>query len=353
VVVLIATLAVTTAFTLYRVTAGHYVKEDARLEQNQNLRVALQTLARDVRMAGNGLALLGPQVQLIQAYVPGLEKLSSSGAAERKTTPGWFAHADISPAAASGETGIRAIFGVDGGADHPDTLTIFRAEVESGHPIGRLAADYEPGPTSAGRLLLKEPYPDEILRDHDIIALVNGTEAVILEIGDLPAAPAANLPINLGGRFTSPLGPPRVFPQGSHVYNLRDATLATYYVDQPKNNLMVDYHDVTLADPDDPSLKGPVTVASDIEDLQVFYYYDQEEVDPSRVGGTPDLSSAALKSGRRVRAVALALTARSARGDGQGARYRSPTLFNHAAGGSADDHPRTILTETIFLRNFQ
>lgn len=375
VVVLISVIVVAVAFTLFRVNVSYYVKEDARLEQDQNLRAAMASVSRDVRMAGNGFALLGPpnMLQFIQVWTPAhvLEELDDKGAFQTTSAPGWFRHADADPA----DLGARAIFGVDGESDFPDTLTVFRAEVESGTPLGYLSQDF----TYSGESLeLVSEFPEGALRCNDIVALVNGDRAVLAEVEpadtDLrgqPVNPSKFVKISYGGRFTPPAGTAFGFPAGAAVYNLRDVTFVTYYL--AGTNLMADYHDLDLNSGQDGDGHPPgVVVASNIEDFQVFYFFNDDEI--TVAGGIqpedflgilsegpdppdyPYISSAALDvrqpGFKRVKAVALGLTARSPRPFKDAPRTPRPSLFNRVQGSEEDGWTRNVLIELINLRNF-
>ena len=354
VVVLISVFIGGVALIIYRANVSYYLKADARLEQSQNLRSAMYSIARDVRMAGNGLVLLGPQVSLIQAYVPGQETLVG-GKSVRSDTPGWFRHADIDSSDSSDQWGIRAIFGVDGGEDEPDTITVFRAEVESGAAVGQVdSGGYSPL-SDPEKINLKASFPNGMLRNNDILAIVNGSQAALFEVNPGSAEPgqplpsSQTIPIKLNGRFTPPGNSVLSFPAGSTVYNLRDVVLVTYYVDQENNVLLADYHDVSLDDPNNAAT-GAVVVANNIEDLQIFYYYEPTPVNLTVLNTDPIISSGALQSAR-VTAVAIGLTARSSYGEFRDKSQKRPALFNHKEGSKTDNNVRASLTEVIFLRN--
>ena len=367
VVVLISVIVVAVAFTLYRVNVTYYLKEDARLEQDQNLRVALSTVARDVRMAGNGYALLGPpnRLQFIQVYVPSQERLGSGGrAVQQASLEGWFSHADTAAEtaiAAPDQLGARAIFGVDGGADGPDTLTIFRAEVESGAPLGHLSGAYD---FSAARLFFSDNFQEGVVRDKDILVLVNDNLAALAEVDSVPAAAPFNwVDIKLGGRFTPPGSGAFSFPAGATVYNLRDVVFVTYFLDEENRQLMADHHD--LDESGNPI--GPVVVATNIEDFQVYYCFNDEVVnlDPAfdsdnviDLALTPEINSTKLDvrgagTVHRVNTVVLGLMARAGEGrDDRSARPGPrPAFFNREEGDVADRFTRNTLTEIINLRN--
>jgi len=335
VVVLVAFIVVCTALTLYRAKVTYHLRESARLAREQNLRAALTFVARDIRMAGNGFAIVAPGQQ-IQLYVP---KNDLAG----REDDGWFRYADDM------KWGARPIFGVDGEGDgegESDTLTIFRSEIEITTPLGFLASPYTY--TDGEYLHLKTAIPEGTLRYGDILALVSDNLTALAEVGsgnedqlgkDVP--PLSSVPINLGGHFTPPLGsltpvPPGYteIPQGSKVYNLRVVTFVTYYLDN--HLLMADYHDQG----------GPVEVASNIDDFQVCYYFDD---DPTLDHCEHDLDVG--DSGRQVKSVALGLMARSPLSNSREAAPR-PKLFNRDDPGPPDKYPRSSQTEIIHLRNF-
>jgi hypothetical protein len=333
------------AFSIYRLNASYYLREDAYLQQYQNLRVALYTVGRDVRMAGNGFALLGADLRLIQAYTPTREKATTGAGhppSEIVNEGGWFRNLDTTT------TGVRAIFGQDGGANYPDTLTVFRAEVESGNPLSTVQS------VSGNRLTLNKPIPKEALKSGDIVALGSGSNGIVLETGNLSLSGDVynDIVIKPGGRFTnsSPFLPTGFDPVGAYVYNFRDIGLITYWVDTENNALMAAYHDTARTGYDDSTGTSSI-VASNIEDFQVYYYLDDDIVDFADTDAAPIMSSAVLSGARRVKAVSLGLVARSPYGDGPVNRKR-PALFNREEGTVADNRLRNVLIETIYLRNF-
>jgi hypothetical protein len=325
------------SFSIYRLNSAHYLREESFIQQQQNLRAALYILGRDLRSAGNGFYILGNSVELIQAYVPAQITITS-GDPSVFTAAGWFKNPD------SSEAGFRAIFGIDGGADHSDMVTIFKSELEFASPIGVVGEYVSPKMT-----LKDEIFPDTMAKG-DIIALVNNTESIIVEVKDFSES-SRTIDFVTNGRFTPASGIPSSFPvSGSTVYNLRDITLVTYYVDESSSRLMAVYHDQGRAAYDDPATKSAV-VANNIEDMQFFYYFDHDAVDLERVTDTPLISSARLKS-ESVKAVAVAMTSRSGYEDPQ-LRAVRPPLYNHSAGTVSDGRRRNSLSELIFLRNYQ
>jgi hypothetical protein len=291
-------------------------------------------------MAGNGFSVLSTDLKLIETFVPTMET-STAGIGPTNTLLGdaWFVHSD-SP----GVVGTRAIFGVDGGSEHSDSITIFRAEIESGNKLGNVV-----GITGDSRIRLDEPAPTESIQVGDIIVLGNGSRAVIFEVDSSFTPGSEEIPIKKLGRFT-PNNLSFSFPfAGSYLFNFRDVTFVTYYIDEGKNQLMADYHDKGKTGYDDLSRQSFV-VAYNVEDLQVYYFYGADTVDLSVINTNPDISSTKLNN-ENIKAVVIGMTSRSPYGDGTYNKVR-PALFNRASGSNKDDHFRTMLTQTIYLRNY-
>jgi hypothetical protein len=350
VVVLVSLIVTGVAFSIYRLNASYYYRGDAYLQQYQNLRVALYTISRDVRMAGNGYAIMGPKLKLIQAYTPTAERLSTRPPPTSTKTAAttWFAHAD----AVTGPPGDRAIFGVDGGQDHADSVTVMRAEIETGNLLGKVTAH---SPTS---VTLDEAPDENAVKPGDIVVLagtLSGADTgVLLEVADDYALKDPEIKIKQNvGRF-SPENLTKVSDlgfaiDGAYLFNFRDVIFVTYYLDENEMRLMADYHDRARVAYDDDARKS-FAVAGNIEDLQVYYFYETEPVDMTQVGNTPTLSSTVLDK-ERVKAVAIGITSRSPYGDGPHNKVR-PALFNRRAGTARDNHLRSTLVQTVHLRNF-
>lgn len=338
IVLVISILVMGAAVTLYQVNARVYVQQDSMLEQNQNLRVGMYTVARDARMAGNSFPLMGLDITHIQ--VAG-------------TDGKWFKYSGVS------DYGVRPVWGEDGGANGTDSLTIFRADVESGSAVGQLAGGFSPG-GSEDSLALQENFKYNTLQPGDIIALVNGSQAAVLQVSSnenhFPEKNSSDVItgetniIYLGDtRFVPGESMPNIlgFPAGTYVYNLRDITFVTYSIDD-KHNLVANYHDAGLTEFDS---NQSVIVATNIEDFQVRYILNGENIGP--LLGHDGLNPGQLDSTSWVVAVNLAMVARSAIDDGSRKNRPPQQLFNHAYSGTGDGYPRRVLIETIFLRNFQ
>ncbi|MDR2339197.1 MAG: hypothetical protein LBF40_03555 [Deltaproteobacteria bacterium] len=352
VVVFMSLIVTGVAFSIYRLNASYYYKEDSFLQQSQNLRVALYTITRDVRMAGNGISVLGSSVQLVRAYSPTKETKTgdASPITDTNTTPSWFRYADGT------DDGIMGLYGIDGGTVNADTITIFRAEAESGNSLAKVSSD-----PSGSTLYLSEDLPDKAVLPLDIIAVANGSDAVLLQVDDSFVEGSNEIPIKLNGRFTPStlsFGFPFTFA-GAYLYNFRDVSFVTYYVDQTKNQLMADYHDNGRTGWDDTARQSFI-VAYNIEDMQIYYFYNEDTVDMAALTTTPDVSFARLEKDP-VKAVTVGLTSKAPYGEGPCTQQR-PRLFNrlqdHPGMTSPncsilDNHPRSVLVQTVFLRNFQ
>jgi prepilin-type N-terminal cleavage/methylation domain-containing protein len=327
------------SFSIYRVNTSYYFREESFIQQQQNLRAALYVLGRDLRSAGNGFYILGNNVQLIQAYVPAQIFLESD-VPMINAASGWFKLPD----ADTSENGFRARYGLDGGPNRPDIITLFKAEIEFAASIGQV------GSTIGNTLNLSDELTPDTVAAGDIIALVNSDTAIIVEVQSFDEL-LGTIDIKTNGRFTPASGIPSSFPtEGSIVYNFRDITLVTYYIDQANNRLMAINHDHSRNTYDDLANKS-VVVANNIEDMQLYYFFEHDEIDLEEVGNDPDISSERLKT-EQIKAVAVAMTSRSGYEDPQ-FRDTRPPLYNRIAGTTFDRRRRNTLAELIYLRNFQ
>ena len=321
------------ALIYFRTTAENETRQQENLEQLQNLRAAFNTVIRDARMAGNGLAILG--TPLIQVYVPATDP---SGAQEAS---GWFKYKGVD------RYGARAIYGTDSGSDlnKSDTLTIFRSDIEVVNPIGRLGAAYTPFTDSS--LTLKESVTEgKDLASGDIIALSTGTVAIILQAKLSGATSTLTIDDRFkpGEALKEPAG--YSFPAGTVVYNLKDVSFVTYYLDNDNLRLMANYHDMLK----DGVTLNTATVASNIEDFQVNYYVAPPTTpDPAPVTSLTwaDLSP---NGNNWVNAVRIGMVSRSATSRNQGSG-QPVDLMGHKA-SEATGFARRIMVENIQLRNF-
>ncbi|MDR1577391.1 MAG: hypothetical protein LBT86_04070 [Deltaproteobacteria bacterium] len=341
IVIVMGIIVAAVAFSLYRVNSDYYLQSDDEIQRQQNARAALNVLTRDLRMAGGGMFLLGTGVKRVQAYVP-FQASRQCGEPVLAERLGWFHHCD-----SRNSLGARAIFGEDGGTERADVVTIFRSEPEFSGLVGEVAS------FSGGDITLAKSVDHKALSPGDIMALSRGDEAVLFEVDSarVDNGRVDQLAIKTNGRFTGPDGVPPNFPvSGSSLYNLKDVTLVTYFVDETKDQLMAIFHDQKFIKPNQTGVE-PVVVADQVEDLQLFYHYDTEKVDPKRVAQRPTLGGSKLDQSF-VQAVSLGLTVKSVRKIGRTPQTR-PALFNRAAGSAVDNHNRSHFVSTIQLRNYE
>ncbi|MDR1487053.1 MAG: PilW family protein [Deltaproteobacteria bacterium] len=325
-------LLIGVTITIYQSNSRYYYQQQAILEQEQNLRTALYIMARDVRMAGDGLKVMG--VSRAQAYV------------ENGATGSWYTYEVDSSGTLAGATGLMAVYGVDNN-DATDTLTVFRSEVESSTAFGQLLASFI---VSDGNLQFTSAIPDGMVEPGDILGVVYADNAVLVEAETITNSSVAPGVITLGDRFKPSSGFPGgiSFPSGSYVYNLRDVSLTTYWVDTANHNLMARLNHLTGIEYDRDDLAS-VIIATGIEDLQVRYVLNDDE--PST--GQDGLAIDDLLTGRFVRQVNIGLVGRSAKSISGLKNFQPINLFNHnAATGVSDGYPRQVVTTMVNLRNY-
>ncbi|MDR1608157.1 MAG: prepilin-type N-terminal cleavage/methylation domain-containing protein [Deltaproteobacteria bacterium] len=326
------------AFSIFRLSSQQYLTSEANLERSRELRAALSTLTRDLRMAGNGLFVLGPGLTLVQAYAPINSSRVCGQTPVQTNSLGWYSNCDtLTP-------GVRGLFGEDGGANASDVVTIFRAEPEYSEPLGE-AREFEDW-----ELTLLAATTSDSVKEGDILGLAYGSRATLLEVGALPSSSSYTvIPIKENGRFTGPNGPPTGFPvNGATVFNLRDVTIATYFVNQDTNQLVVVYHD-QKANETDPKSSPMIPLADNIEDLQLFYFFKNEDVDLTKVNLDPGINTSKLENDK-ISAVSVGVTAKTSVEQFFPSMAR-PALFNRVAGADKEKARRLSIMETVQLRN--
>ena len=338
VVVFIMTIVAGAAMVFFRTTAENETLQQENIAQIQNLRTAFYTVASDVRMAGSGLGLLGNG--LVQIYVDPKVAMADPSDTQEGDDGGWFRYKDAE------HYGVRAIFGTDSEGDKTkaDTLTIFRADLEAFSSMTTLRQDYNPA--SDGSLSLTTSLEEgEDLTSGDIIAVSSGTVVVILQ-GNLPSTPSDTLEIGSRFRPNAALPEPSgyVFPAGSAVFNLKDVSFVTYYLDTKENRLMANYHDLLDNASQDPNL---AVVSSNIEDFQVNYYL------ASSLEGTSDVAQSSIAEkdfddGQWVHAIKMGMVSVSGRKTGPGEPVE---IMEHTIEGEPE-RPRRVLIENVKLRNY-
>jgi type II secretory pathway pseudopilin PulG len=334
VVICLSYLLTTVIFSLYRFHSSRFLREEAYLRQYGDLKNAIQILTRDLKMAGNGLRVTTPILKTLQAYTPS-RPYQKDGRTLIEVKDDWFQYPD------SNKPGFGAIFGFDGGDEHADAVTVFKSELEYPLPLG-----YAVG-LEGDKLFLGESLREGAVATDDVLAVVREGLGFLIELINYDNNV---ITIQSGDRFFSAPGPPGDFDlYGASVYNLKDVSLTTWYVDEENNRLMVAHHD-RKRDAYDVELTKSAVMADNVEDLQLFYYYDFEEVNLDFVGDKPDVGSKRLADSS-IKAAAVAAVGRSAYGDGPLSRRR-PAVFNRNAGTIPDKRRRSTITELISMRNF-
>ncbi|MDR1872728.1 MAG: PilW family protein [Deltaproteobacteria bacterium] len=331
------------AFSIHRLNANHLLESEDALLTRQNLRVALDSSSRDIRMAGSGLSVLDPGLSLVQVYTPVNPRRPCGDNPETVSSLNWFRNCD-----AGSEIGVRAIFGEDGGKDGPDMVTVFRAEPEYSVAVGEV----ESFDSSALKLTLVVAADQDAVKPGDILSVFSGSKAFLMEVEKVTGSgEIKEIYFNKKGRFTNPDGAPSGFPLSeAKVFNLLDASLTSYYVNQDTNQLMALVHD-QKTDDGSQRVSQAVAIADNIEDLQLYYFFNNEEVDNQKITLDPGLDSAKLKN-RQVQAVTIGLTAKSAyKRPSPG--FNRPALFNRSKGLAMDNYSRLSILETVKLRNYQ
>lgn len=337
------------ALTLFRITATYQRHQQDLISQTQNLRAALYTVTRDIRMAGGGLPLVGSP--LIYIYVdPAMfnDKYQEAPA-------GWFTYIGTGGA----KFGIRPIMGTDSGTNknESDSLTIFYAELEATYVIGRLETAFKPS-ASTDSITLDEAVAESVhFSDGDIFAISDGNKAVIVQVTAEktvpPASPVSSKTLKLGPRFRPMADLPDgfEFSAGSRVFNFRNATFVTYYVDIPNRRLVADYHDASMTDLDADDMSRPhlVTVAENIEDFQVCYFLSANgSIDLVK---RCDINPALLDNSNEVKAVQVAMVSRSRNRSKLSRKAEAIEVMGHKTEGE-DGYTRRTLSEVIQLRNY-
>ena len=345
------------ALSLYQVKSLYYLRQDALTEQNQNLKAALSSLAREARMTGNVHKLTGWGVKRIQLYLP-----DDQGGGR------WFSYPGAS------EAGLLPVYGLDGGPDGPDELTLLSAALESAQPVGRLMAPYTPGRVGEQSLRFQQPMRDKAVKTGQMLLLCDGQAALIIQAGHfadekrleaiapqpgrdaetssptrLRIVPNQARRLIIGKRFRpaeSLPGTQDAFPAGTSVYNLGELTLTRYYIDTSRNMLMAREYTGNPGEAD-YGRSDPIIVADGIEDLQLRYIAD-DGTPLAPGGGTNQPDDLALDE-YPVRVINLALVSKSTYREKNQERTGIPAIFNRRA-RAGDDYQRLILSESVFLR---
>jgi type II secretory pathway pseudopilin PulG len=325
-VVFLGALLLSMVFMLYTNSSRSYIRQEAVMEQMLNLRGGLAGISRQIRMAGNGYALLGlNQNQYLQVYLKDADGLPV----------GWFQYPGDS------HFGVKPIYGLDGGSTGTDSVTVCALAPDFATPLGTLSADFSPAQAEL-RLdnVLEAPSgmdPAEILKPGDYLALVPASGDPVLVESDVDGSDLRRirlraLPSNLPNGVSS-------IPSGAAVYNVKTVTLRTFSVDPVNHALLMDSNEVA----------GDL-MAENIEDLQVAYCLGQD--DPGEPASYVHTLDGQDLFDRPVKTVRLVMVSRSERPDPYKGTFATITALNHDDTGPADSHIRRFLENTVQLRNY-
>ena len=298
-------IALSVMFTLFRTSNRSYVLQDYMAEMQQNLRMAMYYISRDVRMAGCGMNLLS-------ALVPSVQIFNGSEST-------WTFLLPVKPGNAT---------------NAPDTIEVFYGDINNGEYDATIT---QPMPDASSELNVDTSNPFSV---GDTVIISDGVTACLFVISEVQDV-ALKLQHNPA---ESPFNPPaafKAFPQGggygtgSRLYNFGSSRWVTYSIDRVSDpdhpTLVADLHDGTT----------PQVIADNIEDIQFYYFME----------GVPDTHDPTGNE-RRIRAVRISIIARTAEPDRDSVVFRSENLEDHAVGAvSADGYRRQVLSTMIRVRN--
>lgn len=305
VAMVVASIVMTVMFTIFRTSTDSWNTQEEVTNMQQNLRVAMAWVSRDIRMAGCGMNLFSDMVEHIEVY-------------DGATAGGWVLLRPIT------------ITNSDAG---PDSIDIMYGDINSGEYDATIR---EGMPDASSEL--KVDSTDEFEVD-DFVVVSNGLNAALFVVS---AVQPASLKLQ-HNPAQSPFNPPAAFKNfpngggyehGSRLYNFKNFRWLTYYIDQtdPEHPmLMVDDH----------KGGGAQVVAEDIEDMQ-FYYFMKDGTETNDPTGNEE----------DIRAVRVSFVARTSKQDKNARTAFSPmSLEDHVVAATFDGYRRAPLQSVIQLRN--
>jgi type IV pilus assembly protein PilW len=297
-------IVLTVMFTMFRTSQRSYVLQDYVAEMQQNLRVAMYSVSRDLRMAGCGINILSNLVPTVEVY--------SDGEATWRNLQG-----------------ITATNSTTG----PDQIELFIGDIQSG--------EYDATITKAMPDASAELEVDTVanFKEKDCVIISNGINAALFVVTTVENAPA-----KLQHDTTEILNPPaafKAFPhgggffQGSRLYNFGNGRWVTYYIDTATDTahprLMANLHDNNPA----------VVVAENIEDMQ-FHYFMADGSDTDNPAGNEN----------DIRAIRVTFCSRTDAVDRDANVFRPVTIEDHNPGAvPPDGYRRRLLSTVIKVRN--
>lgn len=332
-----------------------YLNQDEIIVMNQNLRLAMDSLSRDVRMAGSGVGFFGKNARRV--YIS--YDQSVGGGYNPSCYPS--ATGDHAAKASDGKYGIVPIDSCDGGPGGPDGIGLFGFLPYMASPLG--ATDGYSGQSS----LVGRGWNDEFLDDFKVkdihplavVVLVGNKPRVFVTSGvasttsEPDGAYTFSLPISSTGALH------RIYNTGDYGEGGPYGSSYNYYTYVMGDFFWLHYF-IDASDGDNPRLmlwarhlgvegQDEVVVANAIEDLQFRYIIDDDETKAYDA-----LDDAAIDLDKnRVTAVKIALSARTERPSATGGRYLRPAIYNHsgADNDAFDGYRRQTLETTVYVRN--
>ena len=300
----LAGILMTVMFTMFRTSQRSYTTQDEVAEMQQNLRVAMMYVSRDLRMAGLGGNLLSEMVPSVQVFTGEVSAWNMNKA--------------------------FTIINSDVG---PDQIDIFYGSITDGEYV---ATTTKPMADASAELVVTDP--DEF-QEGDAVVITDGLSAALFVVSSVEVA-LKKLGHDSAGSIYNPPAGFNAFPTGggysigARVYNFGKLHWVRYYIDQtdpfhPK--LMADYHD---GQPD-------VVIADGIEDMQLYYYLKDGTETDDPTGKEDD-----------IRAVRITFVARTNKEDQFTKRFNQPVIEDHDPGAAPQDgYRRMVLSSTIQCRN--
>ena len=318
-----AALVAMAGFQIFSTTNVTFQVQEAVGEAQQNARVALDVLARDIRMAGFGLP--DPPFSLT---------IGSSGALEAPITPS------------------------DGGATETDSITILGIGYEAGTMLKGTNTDCNGRALSKICLNNVDAFKasDGSFKASRKYINVNGTR--FIELSDSQPELSSNKI-----HIKEPLD--KDYDDGTDIFIIQ-AVQYSIVDDEPSSSPPCTPSSPCLKSLDYTELRGSdrQTLAENIEDLQFAFGVDSNRDrkidtsvtppynDPANEYGENDFITAPSDNNSIV-AIRATVVAVSRTDDREGKTFARPDIENHS-GGSADEllkRRRRMLTKTIKLRN--
>ena len=304
---LIFSIVLTAAFATFTFQKQSYTTQTRVAEMQQNMRVAVGTLLRDIRMGGYGV---DSDISVSASVVGG-----------------------------SGTLVMRGFQGADGGSTAPDGIYILYA-YDMDNTVPALQPTLTNSSVTAGDspVVTVTPGTGTRFSSGDVVLLHDGTRADLYQVASSDNGSVTFGTFNAGNHSGS------IYDVGSKVSRAR---FVRYFIDDTTNPV----HPILMVTRLPGSVSQPV--ADDIEDLQ-FVYGLASSVDNALVSGSAvDWPTAATNTQRRlIRTINLSIIARTG-GYEKGWQGQRPTLANRAA-GSVDQYRRRILNNmTVDIRNIR